>query len=701
MKQQLRAQEYVGGTRARHQASSPTKAAASRGRPGRMRESWFLVGNAQIFFISLYILAQAATQLRGSCGVENDFNSRACAPLPKVVRVLAGWITLVATPMLAFCAGHSWQSELAVGPKRMVARRICLGVVVYCVLNSLASVRGDARTGAGFDLERSLLRAFPYMEPFRPVDTLWFLIAVLACKLWMIPLQHVNAVWLCLAAHVFSIGGAGSAGSAGRTHDAGSAVFALLPFFAVGFSCTADHLRFLHGPGQRAGGLFATAAALGVLYFFDESEMLRGVMDFGLHRPVLMAAEWIAGLACLTLLPPYSLRVCGASVSEWGYRMMPMFLMQHWVYFGVNAIKPHGVLNYQATSWPLVTAATAVVLAVLLTVNVQKDRLSCLRKRVASSWMWQNDLWWPRDRQLVAGGTGFETGGAGEFEASPDEMMDPFAVPKSVRCRSVQMLLSSSAFQQLSSWALVVAWMVALVFAGDRVAAPIEAPQLQSCESMGGIVHPRMSNVCCAESCGVIGCGAPNCTMYPGGARGCCVGSIFSTCGEPPCRFGQPESGFLWKAIHSAEYPTMSNAEKAVACAAMSGKPHAEKPEVCCAEHCGSCEVVCDPNHLNPDGSTGFDPGCCALSFQNKSCGSPPCLFQAGVRAKKAARASNCLKGHLSPSSPICCAESCGACGGTGCAKRPGGWGQCCGKGIRASSRRCAESENTGPCIDA
>lgn len=42
------------------------------------------------------------------------------------------------------------------------------------------------------------------------------------------------------------------------------------------------------------------------------------------------------------------------------------------------------------------------------------------------------------------------------------------------------------------------------------------------------------------------------------------------------------------------------------------------------------------------------------------------------------------------PSGNVCCAASCGTCGGTGCSQRPGGAAACCTTSIRAEGRSCA-----------
>jgi hypothetical protein len=48
-------------------------------------------------------------------------------------------------------------------------------------------------------------------------------------------------------------------------------------------------------------------------------------------------------------------------------------------------------------------------------------------------------------------------------------------------------------------------------------------------------------------------------------------------------------------------------------------------------------------------------------------------------------------------SGTVCCAPSCGTCGGTGCSSRPGGSQACCTTQISASGRKC--SEEPAPCV--
>merc|ERR1712196_71585 len=45
----------------------------------------------------------------------------------------------------------------------------------------------------------------------------------------------------------------------------------------------------------------------------------------------------------------------------------------------------------------------------------------------------------------------------------------------------------------------------------------------------------------------------------------------------------------------------------------------------------------------------------------------------------------------------ICCAKSCGKCGGYRCEKRPGGRSKCCSENIKSSKKSC--STNNAPCL--
>lgn len=55
-------------------------------------------------------------------------------------------------------------------------------------------------------------------------------------------------------------------------------------------------------------------------------------------------------------------------------------------------------------------------------------------------------------------------------------------------------------------------------------------------------------------------------------------------------------------------------------------------------------------------------------------------------------------EGTLSHSGGVCCDDSCGACGGTGCSSLPGGASSCCTGTILSSGRVCTQSGISAPC---
>ena len=56
-------------------------------------------------------------------------------------------------------------------------------------------------------------------------------------------------------------------------------------------------------------------------------------------------------------------------------------------------------------------------------------------------------------------------------------------------------------------------------------------------------------------------------------------------------------------------------------------------------------------------------------------------------------------EGIFNPSSDVCCAESCGACGGTGCSSLPGGSSSCCTGTIQSSGNWCNLTGVSAPCF--
>jgi len=114
---------------------------------------------------------------------------------------------------------------------------------------------------------------------------------------------------------------------------------------------------------------------------------------------------------------------------------------------------------------------------------------------------------------------------------------------------------------------------------------------------------------------------------------------------------------------------------------------------ICCTEYCGVC------------GGTGCSsrPGgskdCCTESIfaSDISCDitSAPCIVTA---IHPSPPDPTCQNGIRNPDHPtICCARSCGVCGGKNCGKKPGGAKDCCTESILDSGISCESS--SAPCI--
>lgn len=106
--------------------------------------------------------------------------------------------------------------------------------------------------------------------------------------------------------------------------------------------------------------------------------------------------------------------------------------------------------------------------------------------------------------------------------------------------------------------------------------------------------------------------------------------------------------------------------------------------KVCCMQSCGVC------GGSGCGGRPGGKNGCCVNIIKNSSriCGrdDPPCV-----------RPNTPSKPKRLCNNTVCCASSCGACGGKGCGNRPGGKQNCCATSIIGSRRRCNSS--APPCI--
>ena len=62
-----------------------------------------------------------------------------------------------------------------------------------------------------------------------------------------------------------------------------------------------------------------------------------------------------------------------------------------------------------------------------------------------------------------------------------------------------------------------------------------------------------------------------------------------------------------------------------------------------------------------------------------------------------AATAQNCMHGIAGNS--VCCAATCGTCGGSGCQSRPGGRASCCSGTVRDNAPPCSDNGQQGPCV--
>jgi hypothetical protein len=198
----------------------------------------------------------------------------------------------------------------------------------------------------------------------------------------------------------------------------------------------------------------------------------------------------------------------------------------------------------------------------------------------------------------------------------------------------------------------------------------------QACNDIGGI-SDALGLTCCASSCGI--CGGTGCDSRPGGADSCCsdvVTSANQICGQPPC---------------VREVEASASTARRDACSAIGGISDASGM-FCCDSTCGAC------GGSGCESREGGAEGCCAdnLSADNVPCGHPPCLMhtyaQAQSRDAQVFSEQCASRGGVPDASGLkCCAASCGACGGEGCALRPGGAELCCGDNIGAANVSCGE----------
>ncbi|CBJ33624.1 hypothetical protein Esi_0531_0003 [Ectocarpus siliculosus] len=235
-----------------------------------------------------------------------------------------------------------------------------------------------------------------------------------------------------------------------------------------------------------------------------------------------------------------------------------------------------------------------------------------------------------------------------------------------------------------------------------------EAPCMTVPKCDGGIVGIQASDVCCSLSCE--SCGGSGCSGRDGGEDECCGGGVrasgrdCSVTGEAPCIVTSPEP--------STPAPTPAPTRAAGTCDG--GIVGVQASDVCCALSCGSC---------GGDGCSDRDGGednCCGVEIRtaNLDCsvtGEAPCIVTSPEPSTPApatpapatpaptpapSRAAGTCEGGIVgvQASNVCCALSCGSCGGDGCSDRDGGEDNCCGVEIRTANLDCSVT-GEAPCI--
>jgi hypothetical protein len=114
----------------------------------------------------------------------------------------------------------------------------------------------------------------------------------------------------------------------------------------------------------------------------------------------------------------------------------------------------------------------------------------------------------------------------------------------------------------------------------------------------------------------------------------------------------------------------------------------------CCPASCGQCGG--SECYQKPGGGESCCQG--AITQSGVECGSPPCLFKVDLEESDF-RAKSCAAfgGILDPGSLQCCDATCGACGGEGCERAPGGADSCCTDNVAARNKMCSETVHA-PC---
>lgn len=113
------------------------------------------------------------------------------------------------------------------------------------------------------------------------------------------------------------------------------------------------------------------------------------------------------------------------------------------------------------------------------------------------------------------------------------------------------------------------------------------------------------------------------------------------------------------------------------------------KGDICCLDSCGTC------GGSGCSSRDGGSEGCCTstIAENGDSCddGPAPCVIQPSGGEPDPNCDTGISKGN------ICCAASCGSCGGSGCSSRTGGASSCCTSTIKSDGNSC--DFNPPPCV--
>ena len=138
------------------------------------------------------------------------------------------------------------------------------------------------------------------------------------------------------------------------------------------------------------------------------------------------------------------------------------------------------------------------------------------------------------------------------------------------------------------------------------------------------------------------------------------------------------------------EIALLGGVAKAQVCS--NGLPGVQTDDICCSASCGTC------GGRGCGSLPGGAPNCCAGYIQEagelcSNTGEAPCIIDSTPEPDEP-----CQDGILGPSG-ACCAASCGICGGSGCARRPGGVDSCCISAILEENQSCEDTGGAAPCV--